>query len=247
MGIGIIPDDNSGIQLEMGGENSAFLPNRIALKSLDDLTTIPNPVDGMLIYNTTDNSALDLHPGIYYFGEGKWVSVFTSEVVSTIEYRDLSGNFSPNNTDTKAHERPDNATTLSWKDPNNPTLAASSYIEIPEDGSYAFSFRLYGSHVTNGPLREVFYLWALRNNSTLAADRLDVAELNIPLAYEATTNKRNLSYTVTLTAICRKGEKIYFRVGIPNNYPACTLIGNPKTSTSQDPVPNRTSMIFWKL
>lgn len=247
LGIGIIPNETSRAQVELNGANSAFIPNRIPLKSLTDITTIPNPIAGMIVYNTTDNSAIGLTPGLYYFSSDKWSVLYSSEAASTIEYRDLAANVTPTR-NSNAYQNPNFSAVLTWKDPENPQADASSTITLPETGSFAFSFRLYISQSANGVNRGVFYLWAMKGSSTSTADVLDAAELNIPI-FNAAAAAQFVTYSVTLAVSGTKGDQVTFRFGSPltSAWPSGNFIAKPRTSLDEDPNPERTSLIFWKL
>ena len=71
VGIGT-PKPNESAELEILSANKGILIPRIALKSIDDTTTIENGnVNSLLIFNTTDED--DLKPGYYYWYENRWV------------------------------------------------------------------------------------------------------------------------------------------------------------------------------
>lgn len=61
--------------LDIVSSNKGFLGPRIALSSRSDNTTINNPADGLLVYNTTTlsgNEDTQLKPGYYYWYNGSW-------------------------------------------------------------------------------------------------------------------------------------------------------------------------------
>ncbi len=71
VGIGT-PKPSESAELEILSANKGILIPRIALKSIDDTTTIENGnVNSLLIFNTTDED--DLKPGYYYWYENRWV------------------------------------------------------------------------------------------------------------------------------------------------------------------------------
>lgn len=253
VGVGAIPEDNSNVQLELGGSKSAFLPNRIALQSITDNVTVTNPVDGMIVYNTTNNPGVGLEPGLYTYSNNKWNEIQTKEVASVIERRDLwvaSGNRVQPKTDSKAHERPAQSNVLLWADPAT-GKTNEPFITLPETGSYVFSFRLYmdqSDNATASRYRALLYLWALKGNNNFSpADNLpsdvtveDGAEINMT-AYSTASQ---LTTTLTLTASGNKGDKISFRIGATTTIGIYT--GYPRAAPLQI-TPMRTSLIFWKL
>lgn len=71
VGIGT-PTPNKSAELEILSANKGILIPRIALKSIDDATTIEEGnINSLLIFNTTDEG--DLTPGYYYWYENRWV------------------------------------------------------------------------------------------------------------------------------------------------------------------------------
>ena len=69
VGIGTTSPDNSSI-LELSSTNSGFLLPRINLLSVTDVTTIPSPAEGLMIYNLSSNC--NLIPGLYVFDSSRW-------------------------------------------------------------------------------------------------------------------------------------------------------------------------------
>jgi hypothetical protein len=84
---------NSSAALEVSSSNKGFLLPRVALTSAQDMTTIPNPVQGLMIYNTSelyDNmSSLLLKRGFYYFTGQTWVLVTDKSNQNTVRSGDM--------------------------------------------------------------------------------------------------------------------------------------------------------------
>ncbi len=89
IGIGTLQPDKSSA-LEIKFSDKGVLLSRVALKSIDDITTIANPTHSLIIYNTA--TTLDVTPGYYYWNEttGKWVRLL--DAVSPTDGWRLSGN-----------------------------------------------------------------------------------------------------------------------------------------------------------
>lgn len=89
IGIGTLQPDKSSA-LEIKFTDKGVLLSRVALKSIDDITTIANPTHSLILYNTA--TTLDVTPGYYYWNEttGKWVRLLDA-VAPTDGWR-LSGN-----------------------------------------------------------------------------------------------------------------------------------------------------------
>lgn len=74
-GIGTVTPDASA-KLEVNATNKGFLPPRVTLTSGTDITTIPSPATGLLVYNTGNNAGLAA--GYYYWNGGTWATIATA-------------------------------------------------------------------------------------------------------------------------------------------------------------------------
>ncbi|NDW10277.1 hypothetical protein D0T56_11495 [Dysgonomonas sp. 520] len=214
---------NSSAQLELSDANKGLLLNRVALTAANVKAPVTNAVAGMMVYNTTSNA--NVTPGVYYWNGVNWIRMVTEVPNSELNLRDLQV-----------------ACTSLPNDANNTNKGALMNMEtliIPEDGSYAFSFRLYGSYikVTGGTGNTGIYYIAMLANEKL----VDTAEMDI--IHGAVSA---MTYSVTLGAKLAAGDVITFRLSHhPVNgslYP-WNLNARPGAATGA----NRTSMIWWKL
>lgn len=108
-------------------------------------------------------------------------------------------------------------------------------IIIPETGSYAFSFRLYGNVATTSASRLPFYIYLQRNSTS---DLLDAAEIDIVTITQSTN--QDYSYSVTLGGSFVSGDKVI--ISMLNGGKNWTLKQGSNTLS-----PIRTSLIYWKL
>ena len=74
-GIGTTTPDASA-KLDVSSTNKGFLPPRVTLASSSDITTIPNPVTALLVYNTGNN--VNLSAGYYYWNGTAWTKIGNS-------------------------------------------------------------------------------------------------------------------------------------------------------------------------
>jgi len=74
-GIGNTTPDPSA-KLDVSATNKGFLPPRVTLTSSSDITTIPNPVTALLVYNTGNN--VNLSAGYYYWNGTAWTKIGNS-------------------------------------------------------------------------------------------------------------------------------------------------------------------------
>lgn len=83
VGIGTDAPHQSTILDVVAADKGMILPN-VALESRTDNTTIENPADGLLVYNTTTlsgNENTSLAPGYYYWLTDRWVPQQKGEIV----------------------------------------------------------------------------------------------------------------------------------------------------------------------
>ena len=74
-GIGTTSPEASA-KLDVSSTNKGFLPPRITLTSETDITTIPSPATGLLVYNTGNNAGLVA--GYYYWNGTSWATIATA-------------------------------------------------------------------------------------------------------------------------------------------------------------------------
>jgi hypothetical protein len=74
-GIGTTSPDPSA-KLEVNATNKGFLPPRVALTSVTDISTITSPATGLLVYNTGNNAGLAA--GYYFWNGANWATIATA-------------------------------------------------------------------------------------------------------------------------------------------------------------------------
>ncbi len=82
VGIGT-QNPNASAALEVASTDKGFLPPRVNLDSITDVTTIPYPAEGLLVYsqsfNQTENGVIRTFPeGVYMFDGTKWMKMIAS-------------------------------------------------------------------------------------------------------------------------------------------------------------------------
>lgn len=109
-------------------------------------------------------------------------------------------------------------------------------IEIPESGSYAFSFRLYGAISHTGTMRFPFYIFLSKNDRTQMVNLVDAAEIDLIVS-----GNWDYSYSVTLGGAFDAGDEVIISMARPG-------LGPWTLKTNSNPAsPVRTSLIYWKL
>lgn len=142
VGIGTT-NPNSDAALEINATNKGFFPPRLALTGSNDITTISSPSIGMIVYNTTTSATLN--KGVTYYDGTSWKQLVPASSANSSAVVDLLSDATTGNS-------------LSGST-SGATVLNFGTITAPSDGSYAFSFRLYGTlHPVQG---EVFftYIW----------------------------------------------------------------------------------------
>lgn len=220
---------SSSAQLELASANKAFLLNRVKLTSVQDKTTIPNPKEGMLVYNTNTGGTYpdNVIPGLFYMSEGLWWRI------SDIDPQSSQGIYM---LDLQSHTRSSSVASASaqsqWA---NATVLPVGNITINNTGTYTFSIRLYGntSYTGGAYQRGVGYLYLVKNGTSL----IDFQEVVIPFSY----NGAVITYTLVLMSpVLNVGDQITLRLATPSGSPTINLISHPGLRA------DKTSLIYWK-
>lgn len=224
---------NSSAQLTLMANNKAILFNRVALTSVKDITSIPNPPTGTLVYNTATAGDFpdNVIPAYYYFNGVVWYKWQYGTIASELSQHDLLSHCT--STDVP-----------SLNNPTSPMLAAYAdfgEIKIKEKGTYIFSLRLYGPQpprASDGQLPPTFtrlrnYLFMMKNGSSL----VEAIDINIPTFGGAAAT----THTATLQASLEQDDIITFRIGHYTGWYPWTLYANPILRA------NKTSLIYWKI
>lgn len=245
------------VSLFLNDPNKGLLLNNVSLKSIDDTETVPDPTNGMLVYNnnisdSSVSSLLSVSPGLYFNQDKFWRRLFTvvgSINTNTTAYiRDLgtissasaigTGNtYQPTtyitNIDTGA-----GAVSLYTRTPSSGnTEKGTSSFEIPESGNYVFIFRWYGhpySRSTNIITDYNYYAYLFKTGETT------------PLCYTLVkpwlTSNFSTSFSIMTPPTLEKGDMIEIRIGQETLGTAAEwrLISHANTSA------NRTSLVFFK-
>ncbi len=188
--LGKIPETNT--QLFLNDPNKAFLPNKVALKSQLDITTVVNPQIGMLVYNTATVAGTNgVIPGLYVYESSKWKYLFTEDT-KKLQMRNLQ---------TAITAATCNSINYSCATP----MDFGDDILIPQVGAYGVGLSLYSrtQTVVTTPIREIVYVWLMANDVPV-----DVAELNI-VGFDG---GKEATYSVFLGGAFNAGDKLTCRI-----------------------------------
>ena len=119
-----------------------------------------------------------------------------------------------------------------------------SYVILPADGTYVFSFRLYGTHDTSGGERCSTFFISAHTSSSINATALDVAEVQM---FRIVNNNHNwTTATAILEVTGTRNQQIYIRWAAADAPSGTSGTGFKLTSTNVTNA-NRSSLVFWKL
>lgn len=218
LSIGALPQNNT--QLLMTDNNKAFSPNIVSLTSHTDITTVPNPQTGMLVYNTaTVTGTSGVIPGLYVYENNKWQYLFTEDI-KKLQMRSLQ---TATQSNTCASTNYACAALMDFGDD----------IIIPQAGAYGVGVSLYGKSIPDltAPKREIVYIWLMANDTPV-----DVAELNI-VGFE---DAKQSTYTVFLGGAFNAGDKLTCRISTNNT------VTNGVDYLMYF-YPTKTFMMYWRL
>jgi hypothetical protein len=229
--IGTEPVSASAL-LEVNATNKGFLLPRVALSSNTDNTSIPNPATGLIAYNTATPGNGTITPGLVTWDGTKWLKMVT-------EIPKVEGS-----TVQRSNLVPSMVTTTAGTQTNPAGILLNfGSLVIPEDGSYAFSFRIYGKTTGTGSagsgtnMSKGAYFISLWGAETTPKD---VAEIDL-IVY--TNNLYSQTYTIVMAGSFTKGETPTFRLSHFSSGGSQPWVLTGGT----DMAANRTSMVWWKL
>ncbi|NDW08175.1 hypothetical protein [Dysgonomonas sp. 520] len=221
---------NSSAQIELSDANKGLLLNRVALTAANVKAPVTNAVAGMMVYNTTSNAQVT--PGVYYWNGVNWIRMVTEVPKSTLSLLNLTTH---------------TASEVGTLNGDGGAVLNFGEITIPESGSYAFNFRLYGGigNITETDETRCVYYLSLRGlNPQTEEDRLiDIAEINLyTFKQKAGKYPYKSTYSVALGGTFSAGDKVTFKISHPSTvpYPWALTAGGSHTAA-------RTSLIWWKL
>lgn len=195
LSLGALPQNNT--QLFLNDANKAFLPNKVALTSVLDVVTVPNPQVGMMVYNTVTIVGQDgVVPGLYVYEDSKWKYLFTEDI-KKLQKRDLLTALTTVRCNSSDY---DCALPLDFGED----------IIIPETGAYGVGFNLYSkqSVAVTRPMREIIYVWLMKGNLPV-----DVAELN----KAGLENGGESTYSAFFGGAFNAGDKLSLRISTNNS------------------------------
>ena len=150
---------NASAKLDVFSDNKGFLPPRVSIDSAKDITSIVNPAEGLLVYNT---GTVGLQAGYYYWNGSSWATIATASsagngVASTNLFKLYQEGYS----------------TSTGKAPSTNGYSFT----VPVSGRYEFNFNSTGWN-SNGSIIKLTF--NVRNGTTvLASDYHESTNSNV--------------------------------------------------------------------
>lgn len=155
---------NASAKLDVYSDNKGFLPPRVTLSSITDNATVPNPAEGLLVYN---KGSVGLQAGYYYWNGANWATIATATSagngVTSMDMVKLYGEVH-----SKASGKIGNSTT-------------GFVFSVPVSGRYLFDFTS-GATALNGGTNTIFF--TVRQGTTvIASDMQSSYNNNVHVEY----------------------------------------------------------------
>ncbi|MDR1938157.1 MAG: hypothetical protein LBQ73_06650 [Tannerellaceae bacterium] len=224
LAIGNTSNLSNSALLEINATNKGVLLPRIALTSNIDVATIPNPVAGTVVYNTSTPANGTITPGLVYWEGSVWRKIVTEipKVANTSVHR--------------LNLASDMITAAGQLDGTGGTFLNFGTISIPENGSYAFSLELRGSTEPVSSytfqFKNVYYI-SIWSGSSMR----DIAEINLHVLPSTTSTTTTATYTIMLGAEFTQGENVTVKLSHYAPY-----LATPWTLSA-----SATNIQWWKL
>lgn len=197
VGIGTTTPHESSI-LDIKSSNSGVLLPRIALDSISDTITIPNPETSLLIYNTS--SLNDVTPGFYYWNGNNWNKISEADKVFGEIYKSSYENPQPLSSDTPID--------FGSTDVSQGVVANTNNFQIVTSGFYRVTCSISTLKTAGNPINLGFYLATGFNSE----DKIEGSFIHTRL-----DEFREISAHMNKIIHLNMNQKIYFFPDITNN------------------------------
>ncbi len=155
---------HASAKLDVSANNKGFLPPRVTLSSTTDVSTIPSPAEGLLVYNL---GSVGLQAGYYYWNGANWATIATATSagngVTSMDMVKLYGEVH-----SKASGKIGNSTT--------------GYIfTVPVSGRYLFDFTSSATTLSGGT--NTIYFTVRQGTTVLGSDNQSSYNNNVHVEY----------------------------------------------------------------
>ena len=170
---------NASAKLDVFSTNKGFLPPRVTLTAVSDISTISSPAEGLLVYNI---GSVGLQAGYYYWNGANWATIATAT---------LAGNAVAASDLVKLYQ--ESYATTSGKVPSSDGFSFT----VPASGRYEFNFNSTGWNSNGSTIKLTFNI---RQGATvLGTDYHQSSSSNVWAEYEGRV-EANLTAGVTYNA-----------------------------------------------
>jgi hypothetical protein len=170
---------NASAKLDVFSTNKGFLPPRVTLTAVSDISTISSPAEGLLVYNL---GSVGLQAGYYYWNGANWATIATAT---------LAGNAVAASDLVKLYQ--ESYATTSGKVPSSDGFSFT----VPASGRYEFNFNSTGWNSNGSTIKLTFNI---RQGATvLGTDYHQSSSSNVWAEYEGRV-EANLTAGVTYNA-----------------------------------------------
>lgn len=144
-----------------------------------------------------------------------------------------------------------NGSILTWYRNN---VDFDKYIELPDDGAYVFSFRLYGvtASTYTAVQQQWFFISGWKEQADTSAGSTSVLADISEMGLISPRKGASITYTINLTVSGMKGDRVFFKMARGHNNGSdqkfdFTLKNGSTNSTPNEANGARTSMFYFKL
>ena len=221
---GIMFDNNAGISIGTPAANSSALLHlaatdkgvlfpQVSIDSLKDITSIPNPANGLIVYNTTQPGARnDMQRGYYYY------TTFSSTWVRLAD--NLNDNlWQPGGLGTQLRDKTDGVEMLD--NYTGATLGFSPKVKILKqlDSALLNSKKNVTALVLTGAVRKSVAGWPFRQKTSIVFENNYIAESANTTTSSTSTNVAISAYTenTTATATTQSNGLAFYVTAPPQN------------------------------
>ena len=198
---------HASAKLHVSATDKGFLPPRVTLTAATDVTTIPNPAEGLLVYNL---GSVGLQAGYYYWNNANWATIATGTTAgNAVVAGDLVKLY---------HEA---YSTIAGKAPSTDGFSFT----VPVSGRYEFNFN---STAWNSNGSKVKLTFNIRQGTTniLASDYHESTSSNVWAEYEGRVEvnlNTGITYNVQIVTTTgqrdnRDFDKIFYKM-VAGNLP----------------------------
>lgn len=130
--------------LDVSATNKGVLFPRVALINITDVTTVNDPANGLLVYNTSTNASV--FPGFYYYSrpERTWKRFVSGGVRKSVKYDILDSSTNINtNEDRSTGRRINPFGRLEWNDDNSLFVVSGNRMTVTRAGRYKINVNCF--------------------------------------------------------------------------------------------------------